>query len=1456
MKKLLSLVFVGWLWSAVFASMALAQGGDMLRFERLTVENGLSNSAIMCVFQDADGFIWICTQNGVNRYDGYTITAYQHNDDDPASLSNNTVMSGLQTRDGNLWFGTDPGGLNRYDKRTGKFTTYVHDPNNPDSLSNDAVWALLEDSHGILWVGTRDGLDRYDPATGKFKAYLPNPDNPHALSHGFVLRIFEDSTGTLWASTRGGVARYNPQSDDFTIFKPNPDDPHSISSEQAWSIAEDRQGVLWFGTRGGGLNKFDRATETFTAYQNDPANPASLNDNNVWHVKVDSQGNLWVATQRGGLSKFNPETETFTPYTHNPNDPNSISSNDLFWLFEDTSGTLWIGSRDQGISKVYPGLQRFTLYHHIAEHPLSLSANYVSGILADAGGAVWIATQGGGLNKLDRAQGRVTYYQHNPDDPATISVNDVYVLYQDAAGIIWLGTQGGGLNRFDPRTETFTAFKDDPNNPDDLPTNFISAIAPAEEGQFWLGTLGYGLEKFNPATGQSIHFKHDPANPNSLSEDTIYAIYPDSAGKLWLGTARGGVSVFDPAAGQFTNYQKDAKNSNSLSDNWIQAIYQDGEGIFWFGTLNGLNRFDPADQTFQAYHLKDGLPSEAIFGILPDDQGHLWLSTSKGLSRFNPATATFRNYDVVDGLQSNQFNLYSAYRSPTGELFFGGPNGLNTFHPEDTIDNPYLPPVVFTNFYLFNQVVPADNPLLGKPINELEEITLNYDQSVFSFDFSGLNYQLSRKNSYQYKMEGFDQNWSPPGSKRQATYTNLNPGAYTFMVKAANNDGLWNNTPQTIRVIILPPWWQTWWLRVTTIVLAMGLVWGGYLWRVTAIKQRNRWLEQQVAERTQKLQESETRFRGLSEATFEGIVIHDRGQILEVNQSSLDMFGYTRPQLLALPLSDLATPEVWPDIRRRIETGSTDIYQSIGRRQDGSTFPLEILPKHIPYQGRSVRVAAVRDITRQKEAEETLRRAKNAAEVANQAKSAFLANMSHELRTPLNAIMGFSELVARSPEISAKHQENLRIIRRSGEHLLNLVNQVLDLSKIEAGRMTRNEVDFDLLALLDDVENMFLFKAESKNLQLIVVRDTLNLRYVRTDEIKLRQVLINLLNNALKFTEEGGVSLRIKHTPVIGPDGAPAVKLHFEVEDSGPGLTSAEIDHLFEPFTQTETGQGVQEGTGLGLAISKRFVELMGGEIWIESRVGYGATFKFTITVLPVEAHTVEHHHRQLIRQVTGLEPGQPTYRILVVDDMWDNRQLLLKLLTPLGFEIMEAANGQEAIEIWRTWRPHLIWMDIRMPVLDGLEATRQIKTRPDGQNTAIIAVTASAFEEERAEVLAVGCDDFLRKPFREADIIELIHKHIGAQFLYQAMPSPEPPLTDSRSKGALATLHEKLLTLPPKLLDNLRDAVEYSDIELVDQAIATIGQVDATCAQALTGLAGDFRYDEILTAINRIQQK
>jgi predicted ATPase/signal transduction histidine kinase/DNA-binding NarL/FixJ family response regulator/tRNA A-37 threonylcarbamoyl transferase component Bud32 len=474
-----------------------------------------------------------------------------------------------------------------------------------------------------------------------------------------------------------------------------------------------------------------------------------------------------------------------------------------------------------------------------------------------------------------------------------------------------------------------------------------------------------------------------------------------------------------------------------------------------------------------------------------------------------------------------------------------------------------------------------------------------------------------------------------------------------------------------------------------------------------------------------------------------------------------------------------------------------------------------------------------------------LAEATNKAEAANKAKSAFLANISHELRTPLNAILGFSQLISRSAQIPVEHKENLNIISRSGEHLLTLINQVLDLSKIEAGRTTLNETFCDLHRLLNDLKDMFQLKADNKKLQLLFEGASDIPQYVRTDEVKLRQVLINLISNAIKFTPKGTVSVRFRctHLNSFIDTETRATNLDFEVEDTGIGIADDELNKLFEAFVQTKTGQQSQEGTGLGLVIARSFIQLMGGEITVSSKLGSGTIFKFNIPVNSVvEPGQVKIN--QPTRSVLGIEPGQPCYRILVVDDNCDNCQLIIKLLSPLGFEVQQASNGLIAIAIWEEWQPHLIFMDIRMPVVDGIEATRSIRATQKSQDTIIIALTASVLEDKQNHILAAGCNDFIYKPFKEEDILEALHFHMGVRFIYEdlAITQSKNP-ADALTSGVIATL-------PPELIAQLHVCIVNLDVELIQTCIAQISLLNEPLAQALTVMVNNFRYEQLLDLI------
>jgi signal transduction histidine kinase/ligand-binding sensor domain-containing protein/CheY-like chemotaxis protein len=1353
---------------------------DAVEFENIFLEDGLSQSVVLDIEQDSQGFLWFATQDGLNRYDGNVFVVYKHDHQDADSLSDNFVQAVQEDRSGALWVGTHNRGLDRFDPGTERFSHHAHDPGDPHSLSNNNVLTIYEDRSGDLWIGTSGGgLNRYEPATGQFDHYRNVPGDPNSLSGTIVTSILEDRDGLLWIGTQdGGLNRLDRETGQFTRYQNDPADLASLADNGVQAIYEDQEGNLWVGTFAGGLNRLDRTTGRFVRYQNAQAEPGSLSSDNVQAILQDDWGRLWIGTNGGGLDRFVPETGEFEHYRPQPGSPTSLSNPIVQTIYQDRSGILWVGTFGGGVDKVDPFKRKFAHYQHDPDDPNSLSSNLVWTFQEDADGQLWIGTIGGGLNRFDRETGQFVQYRYDPGNPASLASDQVWSLARDRAGNLWVGT-GAGLDHLDRASGQVTHYSAPP----------IFYILEDSTDTLWVASSGNGLGRLDQESGQFTYYLHDPDDPGSISDDFLTNVFEDREGRLWVGAFNDGLNQVvweSPGAmddwgdsrgiPHFIRYQNDPDDPNSLANNTVLDIHQDRSGALWVATAGGLDRFDPqpcppgpcpAGATFTHYGEEDGLPNELIYAILEDDEGNLWLSTNRGLSRFDPQTETFRNYDLGDGLQSHEFNQGAAFRATDGEMFFGGINGFNRFHPDRVSDSPHIPPVVITRFLLFNEPVAIgeDSPL-QQSIVETNAITLPYTDDFFSFEFAALDYSTPSENQYAYYMEGLDKDWNYVGNRPFAGYTSVPPGEYTFRVKASNSDGIWNEEGTAVKVTVTPPFWQTWWFRLLAATVLVGGIAGIVTWRIRTLETQRQRLEVLVAQRTEELTET------LAE----------------------------------------------------------------------------------------------------------LRRSKEAAEAANRAKSVFLANMSHELRTPLNAILGFSQLMDRAENLTPSQRENVSVINRSGEHLLGLINDVLDMSKIEAGRTVLVEQDFDLHHLLHGLEEMFSLRANQKGLELRFQLAPDLPQYVRMDEGKLRQVLMNLLGNAVKFTERGSVECHVswardsrtsaghsdgthrglthqrddRSEPLALDAGTPdTIHLEFWVSDTGPGIDAQELEAVFDPFVQTTSGERSQEGTGLGLAISRQFARLMGGDVTVSSELGRGSTFRFVAPAQIADAAAVQA--RLPTRRVIGLEPGQPTYRLLVVDDKEPNRQLLVRLLAPLGFQVREAANGQEAIEEWQRWEPHLIWMDMRMPVMDGYEATRRIKATTQGQATVIIALTASALEEDRAVILSEGCDDYIRKPFKESEFFDVLARHLGVRLVYEDLIG-EPTagqMPSAPERARLERLAATLAALPADWVEELRQAtIRASQDRMLILSEQARGQDDALANQ-LAQWAQDFRYKEILALID-----
>jgi ligand-binding sensor domain-containing protein/signal transduction histidine kinase len=845
----------------------------VLRFDHISIEEGLSQSSVGVIFQDSRGFLWFGTQDGLNRYDGYTFKVYKPDPDAPHSLSDRYITAIVEDKEGYLWIGTRLGGLNRYDPRTEEFTPFLHDDGNPSSINNNHINVLYLDKNDNLWIGTPRGIDLYDRVTGDFKHKGFNPLQQWDASNKNITAIYEDSIGRFWIGTsdsglgrlssNGNALFFSYQHSGGNANESENEDvienENTISHNYVTKVIEDVNGILWIGTRNG-LNRFVPETGEFQRFMHRDRVAESIADNAINDLHLDLTGNLWVATANG-LDRLDAESGSFIHYRNDPTFSKSLSDNDVLSIYEDRGGVLWFGTFGGGINKYDRQRDNFAYYRHDPNDPNTLSENYIFSTYVDSDGEAWVGTHSKGLNRLNRSMNQVTRYQNNPADPNSIGSNEkILAIDEDQDGILWIGT-ANGLDRFDKRTSTFTHFTRDQSKPESLSANLIYDVFVDSKNEVWIGTVS-GLDRLNRETGTFTHYYPEAENPTRLSGIMVYSITEDQEGNLWVGTFSHGLNKLDRKTDKFTRYRYDSKDNKSLSNDSILSIYEDTKGRLWIGTAGGgLNLYHPESDSFTYYLERDGLPNGVVYGILEDDQGMLWLSTNFGISRFDPETETFRNFDAGDGLQSNEFNSGAYAKGKYGELYFGGINGLTVFHPSDIIDSPYLPQVTVTSLTQGDKPITTHNS-----IETALNVTLTWPQNSLEFEFAALSYSQPNKNQYAYILEGFDTNWHFIGTKRDGRYTNLPGGQYTLLLKASNSDGVWSETPVRINVTVIPPFWQTLWFRVLLGVIAVAAVAGGFRLRTKTIQDRNRQLERLVRERTGALEKRNQEIQALYEA--------------------------------------------------------------------------------------------------------------------------------------------------------------------------------------------------------------------------------------------------------------------------------------------------------------------------------------------------------------------------------------------------------------------------------------------------------------------------------------------------------------------------------------------------------------------------------------------------------------
>jgi len=856
------------------------------RFEHLTINDGLSSNRIRCIYRDSKDYLWMGTDIGLDKYDSYQVKNYRHGDSQFGTISSDILICIYEDNKKNLWFGTYDG-LNLYNREKDNFRVFKNDPADHNSISSNCITGIVEDKEKNLWI-ISDGncLNKYIPGTQAFirfpfekgKNYLnPRPSKMIAL----------DSKGFIWiVSLTRGIRRFDPRSEKFTVY----DDPAIGFGNNCYkTIYIDRQDKIWISTDGNGFFSFDPVTKKFEHFRS-LGDGKGTNQNIVLDILPEDDRYLLLAVDQGGINRFDKVNKTFEYIVYDETNEYGLNNNGIWCLYKDREGIIWIGTSGGGINYYNPRKERFKLFVHNSSNPRSLSYNFTGCFYEDHKGFIWIGTDGGGVNVYDPETGGMEFFKHDPLNPYSISGNVIRGIAEDKDHNIWIGTWDAGLNKYDRKTKRFIHYMPDKNNPSGISGKTIYNLFIDHNNILWLSIYNNGIDLFDLKKGVVKRFRTTTDNLKSISGDNSWFFFEDDENKMWICT-QNGLDLYDSLTGTFTVYY--------FPDNDIGAFYKDKTGNLWVGTnTKGMFLCDEQGNIINTYDMTNGLPNNRIHAIVEDNEGNLWISSNKGISRFDRSAGRFRNYTKDDGLQGDQFYQQSFLKTRKGEIYFGGYNGFNSFNPDSLEDNRFIPPVYITDFMIFNKPVVYASPGAQFPrhISEESEIKLNWKQSVFSFSFAAINYNHPQKNQYKYIMEGFETEWNnTDASRRYVTYTNLDPGVYQFKVMATNNDGIWNEKETSLRIIILPPWWATWWLRLTAFSLIAFLLAFFFYSRMNRLKNQKIRLEELVAIKTSELTQKQ-----------EMILFQDEN--LKNNNKKLTILNATKDKFFSIIAHDLKNP--------------------------------------------------------------------------------------------------------------------------------------------------------------------------------------------------------------------------------------------------------------------------------------------------------------------------------------------------------------------------------------------------------------------------------------------------------------------------------------------------------------------------------------------------------------------